>query len=68
MGISWALKLLDQDERVTGRPSLNAKAFLLLSDGQAWSGEVDRALLGGAKRHHAALARAAAQRVAVPAP
>ena len=44
MGISWALKLLDQDERVTGRPSLNAKAFLLLSDGQAWSGEVDRAL------------------------
>jgi alkylation response protein AidB-like acyl-CoA dehydrogenase len=30
-------------------------------------GEVDRALLGGAKRHHAALARAAAQRVAVPA-
>jgi Ca-activated chloride channel family protein len=44
MGISWALKLLDQDERVTGRPSVNAKAFLLLSDGQAWSGEVDRAL------------------------
>jgi alkylation response protein AidB-like acyl-CoA dehydrogenase len=31
-------------------------------------GEVDRALLGGAKRHHAALARAAAQRLAVPAP
>ena len=29
--------------------------------------EVDRALLGGAKRHHAALARAAAQRMAVPA-
>jgi len=30
-------------------------------------GEVDRALLGGAKRHHATLARAAAQRLAVPA-
>jgi alkylation response protein AidB-like acyl-CoA dehydrogenase len=30
-------------------------------------GEVDRALLGGAGRHLAALARAAAQRVAVPA-
>jgi alkylation response protein AidB-like acyl-CoA dehydrogenase len=30
-------------------------------------GEVDRALLGGSKRHHAVLARAAAQRVAVPA-
>jgi Ca-activated chloride channel family protein len=43
MGVDWALKLLDQDERVTGRPSVNAKAFLL-SDGQAWSGEVERAL------------------------
>ena len=30
-------------------------------------GELDRALLGGAKRHHAVLARAAAQRVTVPA-
>jgi alkylation response protein AidB-like acyl-CoA dehydrogenase len=30
-------------------------------------GEVDRALLGGVKRHHAVLARAAAQRLAVPA-
>ena len=30
-------------------------------------GEVDRALLGGAKRHHAALARAVAQRLAVSA-
>ena len=44
MGIAWALKLLDQDERIAGRPSVNAKAFLLLSDGQAWSGEVERAL------------------------
>jgi alkylation response protein AidB-like acyl-CoA dehydrogenase len=30
-------------------------------------GELDRALLGGSRRHHAVLARAAAQRVAVPA-
>ncbi len=30
-------------------------------------GEVDRALLGGVRRHHAVLARAAAQRLAVPA-
>lgn len=44
MGIAWGLKLLDQDERLTGRKSLNAKAFLLLSDGQAWSGEVARSL------------------------
>jgi Ca-activated chloride channel homolog len=44
MGISWGLKLLDQDERISGRKSLNAKAFLLLSDGQAWSGDIERAL------------------------
>lgn len=44
MGISWGLKLLAQDERITGRKSLNAKAFLLLSDGQAWSGEAQRAI------------------------
>ncbi len=50
MGISWALKLIDQDERVAGRPSVNAKAFLLLSDGQAWSGEVERALAAARER------------------
>jgi Ca-activated chloride channel family protein len=44
MGISWGLKLLAQDERITGRKSVNAKAFLLLSDGQAWSGEAQRAV------------------------
>jgi hypothetical protein len=43
MGISWP-KLLAQDERISGRKSLNAKAFLLLSDGQAWSGQVERTL------------------------
>lgn len=45
MGVSWGMKLLAQDERVTGRKSVNAKAFLLLSDGQAWSGDVERALV-----------------------
>lgn len=44
MGIAWGMKLLDQDERILKRKSLNAKAFLLLSDGQAWSGDVERAL------------------------
>ncbi len=44
MGISWGLKLLAQDERIMKRKSVNARAFLLLSDGQAWSGEVQRAL------------------------
>ena len=50
MGVDWALKLLDQDERIAGRPSVNAKVFLLLSDGQAWSGEVQRALTRARER------------------
>jgi Ca-activated chloride channel homolog len=42
-GIDWGLKLFEKDEQLHGR-SPNAKAFLLLSDGQAWSGEVADAL------------------------
>ncbi len=44
MGISWGMKLLAQDERILNRKSINSKAFLLLSDGQAWSGDVERAI------------------------
>lgn len=42
-GIEWGMKLFERDEQLHGR-SPNAKAFVLLSDGQAWSGEVARAL------------------------
>jgi Ca-activated chloride channel family protein len=42
-GIYWGLRLIDKDEEVIG-PSKNAKAFVLLSDGQAWSGEVEASL------------------------
>lgn len=42
-GIYWGLRLIDKDEEVRG-PSANAKAFVLLSDGQAWSGEVQQSL------------------------
>src|SRR4029079_8847645 len=38
-GFAWWLKLIERDEKLRGTPSPNAKAFLLLSDGQAWSGE-----------------------------
>lgn len=51
MGISWGMKLLAQDERITGRKSINAKAFLLLSDGQAWSGEAQRAIAAARTEH-----------------
>jgi Ca-activated chloride channel family protein len=42
-GIYWGLRLIEKDEEVIG-PSKNAKAFVLLSDGQAWSGEVEESL------------------------
>jgi Ca-activated chloride channel homolog len=42
-GIAWGLKLITADEALFGR-SRNAKAFVLVTDGQAWSGEVQRAV------------------------
>jgi Ca-activated chloride channel family protein len=43
LGIYWGLKLVDRDEQVHGK-SPNAKAFILVSDGQTWSGEVEKSL------------------------
>ena len=42
-GIEWGLRVLKKDREVLG-PSRNAPAFLLISDGEAWSGEVARAI------------------------
>ena len=42
-GIYWGIRMFERDEELYGvRPS--AKAFIIISDGQAWSGEVDEAL------------------------
>jgi len=41
--VLWGLKLVEKNEELFGR-SNNARAFLLISDGQAWSGELDAAL------------------------
>lgn len=41
--IYWGIKIVEADRRAYG-PSRNAKSFVLVSDGQVWSGEVDRAL------------------------
>ena len=42
-GIYWGVQMFERDAELHGdRPS--AKAFIVLSDGQAWSGEVDDAL------------------------
>ncbi len=43
-GIAWGLRVLQKDEEIHG-PSSNAKLFILLSDGEAWSGEVARSLV-----------------------
>ena len=42
-GIRWGLRLVEKDQEVFGRNS-NPKAFLVISDGQAWSGTVANAL------------------------
>lgn len=42
-GIAWGLRLIQKDEEIHGA-SPNAKLFVLLSDGESWSGEVARSL------------------------
>lgn len=41
--VLWGLRILEKDEELLG-PSPNARVFLMLSDGEAWSGEVARAI------------------------
>ena len=43
LGIYWGVRLVEKDEEVHGR-SPNAKLFILLSDGEAWSGEVAKSI------------------------
>lgn len=42
-GVTWGLRLIEKDQELRG-PSPNARAFLLITDGQDWSGETDDAL------------------------
>ena len=49
-GIAWGLRLLEKDREIHG-PSPNAKLFVLVSDGESWSGEVARALAKAAEAH-----------------
>jgi hypothetical protein len=43
LGIAWGMRLIEKDTEIYGK-SPNAKAFVLITDGQAWSGEVARSL------------------------
>jgi Ca-activated chloride channel family protein len=42
-GIYWGMRLFEKDEELQGK-SANSKAFVLISDGQAWSGEVAKSI------------------------
>lgn len=42
-GIYWGLRLIERDEDLHGK-SPNAKAFIMVSDGESWSGEVANSL------------------------
>ena len=43
LGIAWGMRLIERDTEIYGT-SPNAKTFVLVTDGQAWSGEVARSL------------------------
>ena len=42
-GLRWGVKMVDRDEELYGA-RLGARAFIVLSDGQSWTGEVERAI------------------------
>jgi Ca-activated chloride channel family protein len=42
-GLYWGMRLLDKNEELYG-PSAHARAFVVLTDGQAWSGDVRQSL------------------------
>ena len=47
--IYWGVKLVDTDQEMYGA-SKNARTFVVISDGQVWSGNVQRAINEAAKR------------------
>src|SRR5262249_40518542 len=49
-GLYWGLKLVDKDQELYGK-SKNARAFVVVSDGQAWSGNVATALVTARQRN-----------------
>jgi Ca-activated chloride channel family protein len=40
LGIAWGLRIIEKDEEVRG-PSQNTKLFVLITDGQSWTGTVE---------------------------
>jgi Ca-activated chloride channel family protein len=48
LGITWGLRIIEKDQEIRG-PSQNARLFVLITDGQAWSGAVEDSI-ANAKR------------------
>ena len=42
-GIYWGLRIIERDAEIQGK-SPNAKLFVMVSDGESWSGEVEKSL------------------------
>ena len=49
-GIDWGVKLVEKDEELFGK-SKNPKGFVVITDGQAWSGNVATALKAARQRN-----------------
>ena len=49
-GIAWGMRLLEKDRELHG-PSPNGKLFVMLSDGESWSGEVARSIERATREH-----------------
>ncbi|HEX7796162.1 MAG TPA: VWA domain-containing protein [Vicinamibacterales bacterium] len=50
LGIYWGLRVIERDEEIHGKNS-NAKLFVLVSDGEAWSGKVATSLKKAQERN-----------------
>ncbi len=48
LGIAWGLRIIEKDEEIRG-PSQNTRLFILITDGQSWSGTVEESI-ANAKR------------------
>jgi len=49
-GIGWGLRLIEKDRELHG-PSINGRMFVMLSDGESWSGEVARSIDLAVRQH-----------------
>jgi Ca-activated chloride channel family protein len=49
-GIAWGLRLIEKDRELHG-PSTNGKLFVMISDGESWSGEVARSIEKASREH-----------------